>query len=214
VRIRSTLTAFLAAAAFAVGGCSGDTEPSDTGDDQNASQDASKEAEEGASDRAPDSAPDEARQESQESEGKAQQETGDRAAVPATLAFRSKTVDGKPFDGATLAGKPTMLWFWAPWCPKCRTAAPSVANAAKGFGADVNIVGVAGLAESAEIQQFVKDYDLSGITNLANENYPLWSKFEIGYQDTYVILDADGKQLHNGTLTDSQLTGKLSELAG
>jgi hypothetical protein len=30
--------------------------------------------------------------------------------------FAGTTVEGKPFSGASLAGKPTVLWFWAPWC--------------------------------------------------------------------------------------------------
>lgn len=39
---------------------------------------------------------------------------------PASLfAFTATTVDGKPFDGMSMAGKPTVLWFWAPWCPIC-----------------------------------------------------------------------------------------------
>jgi hypothetical protein len=30
------------------------------------------------------------------------------------LGFAGATVDGGAFDGATLAGAPTVLWFWAP----------------------------------------------------------------------------------------------------
>jgi thiol-disulfide isomerase/thioredoxin len=207
VRIRSTLTALLAAAAFALAGCSGGSETTDTGNDQNAAaQDVQENT--GADDSASENS------ESEDSE-KAEQNnagTGDQAAIPETLAFQSKTVDGKSFDGATLAGKPTVMWFWAPWCPKCRAAAPSVEDAAQKFGDKVNIVGVAGLAERAEIEQFVDDYGLSGITNLADENDPLWSKFEVNVQHTYVVLDADGNQVHNGGIADSELTDKLTEL--
>ncbi|NGY62180.1 redoxin domain-containing protein, partial [Lentzea sp. NEAU-D13] len=39
--------------------------------------------------------------------------------VPDQLKFTAKTVDGKDLNGADLAGKPVVLWFWAPWCPKC-----------------------------------------------------------------------------------------------
>ncbi|MFV0132387.1 hypothetical protein ACLGIH_03845 [Streptomyces sp. HMX87] len=37
------------------------------------------------------------------------------AKVPESLNFTATTVDGKPFDAKTLAGNPTVLWFWAPW---------------------------------------------------------------------------------------------------
>ena len=40
-------------------------------------------------------------------------------AIPAELQFTSTTLDGEPFDGASLYGEATILWFWAPWCPSC-----------------------------------------------------------------------------------------------
>jgi hypothetical protein len=30
------------------------------------------------------------------------------------LQFAAKTVDGRDFSGQSLAGKPAVLWFWAP----------------------------------------------------------------------------------------------------
>lgn len=33
--------------------------------------------------------------------------------------FTVATLDGATFDGRSLAGKPALLWFWAPWCPTC-----------------------------------------------------------------------------------------------
>lgn len=218
MRIRSTLPALLAAAVLALAGCSGGSETTGSGNDQNAAaQDTQQDTQQ---DKAADDAESEANEKSEASgsdEEKAAGDdgsSGDRAAAPKTLAFESKTVDGKPFDGATLTGKPTVMWFWAPWCPKCRAAAPSVKEASDKFGDDVNVIGVAGLAETAEIEQFVDDYGLSNITNLADKNDPLWSKFEVDVQHTYVILDANGKEVHNGGLADGELTDKLTELAG
>jgi hypothetical protein len=39
---------------------------------------------------------------------------------PAALAddrlnFTGTTLSGAPFDGASLQGKPAVLWFWTPW---------------------------------------------------------------------------------------------------
>ena len=45
-------------------------------------------------------------------------EANETAAAPSsatTLDFNATTVSGDPFDGASLDGKPTVLWFWAPW---------------------------------------------------------------------------------------------------
>ena len=52
------------------------------------------------------------------------------ASVPATLSFTGKTLDGTAFNAATLAGRPVVLWFWAPWCATCASQAWTVAEIA------------------------------------------------------------------------------------
>ena len=46
--------------------------------------------------------------------------------------FAGRLVDGQPFDlatwRATHAGRPVMLYFWAEWCPICKTTAGNVGN--------------------------------------------------------------------------------------
>ena len=54
---------------------------------------------------------------------------------PAALAddrldFTATTLSGAPFNGASLQGKPAVLWFWTPWCPFCNAEAPSVSSVA------------------------------------------------------------------------------------
>ena len=46
------------------------------------------------------------------------------------LQFTGTTLSGAPFNGASLAGKPSVLWFWTPWCPFCNAEAPSVSQVA------------------------------------------------------------------------------------
>ncbi len=37
------------------------------------------------------------------------------AAVPAALQFSAPLVGGGDLEAASLAGRPVLLWFWAPW---------------------------------------------------------------------------------------------------
>ncbi|MGH3646346.1 MAG: TlpA family protein disulfide reductase [Micromonosporaceae bacterium] len=144
-------------------------------------------------------------------EASGSESSGSPAAVPEKLAFSGRTLDGKDFDGASLAGKPVVLWFWAPWCPRCRAAAPDVEATAKAHG-DVQVIGVGGLGKAAEMRTFAKDTGISFV-NLADESGTVWKKFGVTEQDTFVLIDADGKVVHQGGLSGDELDAKVGELA-
>jgi thiol-disulfide isomerase/thioredoxin len=99
--------------------------------------------------------------------------------VPATLDFTGTTVSGEAFDGASLAGRPTLLWFWAPWCPTCRGQIPQV----QGIAADQG-------GELKAIAEFADDVD--EITHLEDVDGALWKQFGVTEQSSFVLLDADG----------------------
>ncbi|GAA2888845.1 hypothetical protein GCM10020220_093800 [Nonomuraea rubra] len=44
--------------------------------------------------------------------------------VPDVLRFTATTLDGQKFDGASLAGKPVVFWFWAPVVPQVPVGGP------------------------------------------------------------------------------------------
>jgi peroxiredoxin len=132
------------------------------------------------------------------------------ATPPEALRFTATTVDGKSFDGASLAGKPTVFWFWAAWCPKCRGDAAAVRDAQKALADKVNVVGVAGLGSGADaMKTFVSSYQLTGFPQLADDKGVLWKRFEVPSQHYYVILDASGNVIHRGPLSVDQLRQKL-----
>lgn len=137
------------------------------------------------------------------------------AAVPDSLKFSGTTVDGKAFDGTSLAGKPTVLWFWAPWCPKCRAQAPETSKVAAEFAGKANVVGVAGLDKPGAMKDFVSSTKANGFPQLSDEPGDIWKKFEITEQSTYVLLDKDGKTVFTGVLPAGEgLAGKVGELVG
>lgn len=128
----------------------------------------------------------------------------------ASLAFTSKTLDGSSFDGAQLAGKPAVLWFWAPWCPTCRAQAPAVSSLAEKHGAEVSILGVGGLADVSDIRDYAQEVD--GPIHLIDPDGAVWRHFGVTAQSTYVVLDADGGVVVEGYLDDSVLAAKVAEL--
>lgn len=136
------------------------------------------------------------------------------SAASTTLDFTGRTLDGAPFDAATLAGTPTILWFWAPWCATCASQAFSVHDLKKEYGDRLNILGVAGLGGNAEMHEFVSDMEVGNVPHLDDEAGAIWREFGVTQQSTYVIVDRAGSVVVNGYLDDLQLTSKVKDLVG
>ena len=109
------------------------------------------------------------------------------------LAFRATTVDGTAFAGAELAGKKTVLWFWAPWCTVCAARRRRRQGRRRRAGPDVRVIGVAGLStDAADMRRFVERGGLQSMTSLADTTGDLYTRFGITQQDTFVLVGPDG----------------------
>ncbi|MEH1055388.1 redoxin domain-containing protein [Micromonospora sp. CPCC 206171] len=136
------------------------------------------------------------------------------ARVPDTLRFTARTLDGTAFSAAELAGRPVVLWFWAPWCATCASPAWTVAEIAPKYRDTVPIVGVAGLGEQRAMKDFVTEFDLAGTPQLDDRAGALWRRFEVVEQSTFLVIDRDGKVVHQGFLDGADLTRRVAALAG
>jgi len=135
------------------------------------------------------------------------------APTSAVLDFRSETVGGETFDGVTLAGKPTVFWFWAPWCPTCRAQISGVSELAETYGTDVNVVGVGSLDEREAIEGFAAEVSPE-VTMLADPDGAVWRQFGVTAQSTYLVLDEAGNEEASGYLDDAELVALVDDLAG
>jgi thiol-disulfide isomerase/thioredoxin len=133
--------------------------------------------------------------------------------VAEVLRFTGTTVDGEPFDGASLAGKPAVLWFWAPWCHVCKGQSPNVSALAEEYAGEVNVVGIAGLSDDAAgIADFADD--TSGFTNLSDSQGDVWRRFGIVEQSVFTVIDRNGEIVSEGFLEDDELNDLVATLAG
>jgi thiol-disulfide isomerase/thioredoxin len=128
------------------------------------------------------------------------------------LEFTGTTVDGKPFDGRSLIGKPAVLWFWAPWCPTCLQQAPGVRKAVEQYGDRVTIVGVAGLDKATAMPEFIRLAKIESITNLSDEPGDLWKRFGITAQSIFVLIDETGTVTFRGRLASDDVPDRVAEL--
>lgn len=137
------------------------------------------------------------------------------AAVPETLQFTAMTVDGEDFRGDSLAGKPAVLWFWAPWCPNCQREAAGLAEIAKANEGKVTFVGVAAQDRLEAMRDFVQKRGVGGFTHLADTEAALWKRFGVTYQPSYAFIAADGTiETQTRQLSKDALAAKVAGLAG
>jgi|694.fasta_scaffold120977_2 thiol-disulfide isomerase/thioredoxin len=110
------------------------------------------------------------------------------------LTFTAKTVDGKNYSSKVLANKkPTVIWFWAPWCAICKNESAYIVAAAKKYKGKVNFLGVGALGSGEELAEFVSHTETSIFPNLNDSEGKLWNRFGIVIQPTILFIDAKGK---------------------
>jgi thiol-disulfide isomerase/thioredoxin len=130
------------------------------------------------------------------------------------LQFTGTTLSGAPFNGATLQGKPAVLWFWTPWCPFCNAEAPGVSQVAAA-NPSVVFVGVAAHSDVGEMQNFVSKYNLN-FTNLNDADGSIWARYNVPWQPAYVFYRADGTStfVNNPTsaMSQQELSGRVAAL--
>ncbi|GAB3164362.1 hypothetical protein GCM10027059_20330 [Myceligenerans halotolerans] len=131
---------------------------------------------------------------------------------PAAWDFSAETLDGGTFDGTSIAGTPTVLWFWAPWCPTCRAQIPTVTGLAERYDGEVEFVGAGGLASGDEIRDLADD--IPHITHLVDVDGVVWSKFGVTAQSTYAVIDENGEVVADGYLDNGTLEDLVADLAG
>ncbi|MDG4805552.1 redoxin family protein [Micromonospora sp. WMMD1120] len=136
------------------------------------------------------------------------------ARVPDVLRFSGTTLGGAAFDAAQFAGRPVVLWFWAPWCATCASQAWTVAEVEPRYRDTVPIIGVAGLGEPRAMREFVTEFDLGATRQLNDQKGALWRRFKVTEQSIFVIIDRDGRIAHQGFLDGEALTARVAALAG
>ena len=136
------------------------------------------------------------------------------AAADDRLQFTGTTLSGAPFNGASLQGKPAVLWFWTPWCPFCNAEAPGVSQVAAANPA-VTFVGVAAHSDVGAMQGFVSKYNLRFIT-LNDADGSIWARYNVPWQPAWVFYRADGSStfVNNPTsaMPQDELAGRVAAL--
>jgi thiol-disulfide isomerase/thioredoxin len=135
------------------------------------------------------------------------------SSVPKLLRFTAKTLDDKDFSGESLAGKPAVLWFWAPWCPRCMGEAPHMGALAHDNAGKVTFIGVGAQDGVPAMQKFVKENQVGDFAHLADVNAAVWTHFGITQQPAYAFVRPDGYiEVVKQQLSEVALNERVSQL--
>jgi thiol-disulfide isomerase/thioredoxin len=133
--------------------------------------------------------------------------------APEKLRFTAKTLDDQEFSGTSLAGKAGVLWFWAPWCPRCQGEAPHLGALAKENAGKITFVGVGAQDQLPAMKKFVAENEVSGFQHLADLDAAVWTRFGITQQPAYAFVYPSGSiEIVKEQLTEQKLNEKVSKL--
>ena len=128
--------------------------------------------------------------------------------------FSSTTLDGQSVTQANFEGKPTIMWFWAPWCSVCRAEAPTLAKVADQLDGTVDVIGVAALGSVDEMNTFVSDTGIENFSQLADPDAKVWSVFGVASQPAFAFISADGSvEVVQGSIDKDEILERAATLS-
>ncbi len=112
-----------------------------------------------------------------------------RGAAPG---YTFSTLEQAPVTLASLAGKPTLLAVWAPWCSVCKAESGNVSRARAWLGERANVVSVAtAYNDVSEVRQYMSAQGVDYPVLLAQDDFQQLMHVE-GFP-TVFVLDSQGR---------------------
>lgn len=128
-------------------------------------------------------------------------------------AFKGTTTEGKPYDSAVTAGKPTWLIFGASWCSDCRTEAPDTQAAWDTYSDRVSMVGVWVDDDQKAASDYVARLGLT-FPQIADPQGAVGSQYRVMGVPAHFFVDSQGivRSTHVGVISTSQIEAELAAL--
>jgi thiol-disulfide isomerase/thioredoxin len=123
-----------------------------------------------------------------------------------------ETLDGKATDlGTMLAGKPTVMEFWATWCPNCKQLEPTIKAAHAKYKDRVQFIAVAvSLNQSVErVKAYQQRFQLP-FTYVYDRRGDASEAYDAPATSYIVIVNAAGKVTYTGVGGDQKLDAAIA----
>ncbi len=122
--------------------------------------------------------------------------------------------DNSPLTLSSLRGKPTIINFWATWCPPCRRELPALQTAYMKYKEQLGFVAVDVKEDALSVAAFANELGLTYPIVLDQDGQISEAKYEIRGFPTTIFVDARGVVAvrHVGPLDESSIDSYLIPL--
>lgn len=119
--------------------------------------------------------------------------------------FELPNIEGKKVSSTELNDKPTLIFFWAPWCSVCKVSMPNLEDYYQANKDKVNVLTIAlDYSNKAEVVDLLTSKSLTLPTLLGTREVA--EKFKIQGYPTYYVIDREG-QVHAKSLGYASFIG-------
>ena len=125
--------------------------------------------------------------------------------------FTVEMLDGSKVALSALQGKPTLLIFWATWCPPCRLELSKLQeHIIDRYGDKINVLPISRGEERAKVEEYISKMGYTFAVGL-DGNQSIYRKYATNYIPRCFVIDAKGKVLYSGVGYDEAIAKEVEQ---
>ena len=125
--------------------------------------------------------------------------------------FTVEMLDGSKVALSALQGKPTLLIFWATWCPPCRLELSKLQeHIIDRYGDKINVLPISRGEERAKVEEYISKMGYTFAVGLDGDQ-SIYRKYATNYIPRCFVIDAKGKVLYSGVGYDEAIAKEVEQ---
>ena len=125
--------------------------------------------------------------------------------------FTVEMLDGSNVALSALQGKPTLLIFWATWCPPCRLELSKLQeHIIDRYGDKINVLPISRGEERAKVEEYISKMGYTFAVGLDGDQ-SIYRKYATNYIPRCFVIDAKGKVLYSGVGYDEAIAKEVEQ---
>ena len=125
--------------------------------------------------------------------------------------FTAEMLDGSRVTLSELKGKPTLLIFWATWCPPCRLELSKLQeHIIDPYGDRINVLPLSRGEERSVVEEYISKMGYTFAVGLDSDQ-SIFNKYATNYIPRCFVIDAKGKVLYSGVGYDDVVAMEVEE---